>query len=156
VVCGWWGAQLKKRKSTFSGILSSDAAENPAFYNWNKVMVFYCDGGVRGEPHGAAPTTPPSPSTSTASGSSSPSCMVRGTCCWCYLPLVVPGGITSMRQSMLVTAPVCVHFCAAGHAYGPVTLLLCHLAACLPPRGPGCCWPLFPLPLVVLILCLEI
>lgn len=40
-----WGLQLKKRKSTFTGILSSDAAENPTFYNWNKVMVFYCDGG---------------------------------------------------------------------------------------------------------------
>ncbi len=29
----------------FFGILSSDAAVNPDFYNWNAVFFIYCDGG---------------------------------------------------------------------------------------------------------------
>lgn len=29
----------------FSGILSSDPAQNPYFFNWNKVKIRYCDGG---------------------------------------------------------------------------------------------------------------
>ncbi|XP_042511541.1 pectin acetylesterase 5-like [Macadamia integrifolia] len=28
----------------FSGILSSDASQNPEFFNWNKVKIRYCDG----------------------------------------------------------------------------------------------------------------
>ncbi|KAK1270755.1 hypothetical protein QJS04_geneDACA021550 [Acorus gramineus] len=29
----------------FSGILSDDRAQNPDFFNWNKVKIRYCDGG---------------------------------------------------------------------------------------------------------------
>ncbi|KAF7825675.1 pectin acetylesterase 5-like isoform X1 [Senna tora] len=32
------------RQVRFSGILSSDPAQNPDFFNWNKVKIRYCDG----------------------------------------------------------------------------------------------------------------
>jgi hypothetical protein len=37
--------QLVQKKSTFSGILSDNSTNNPTFYNWNRLQVFYCDGG---------------------------------------------------------------------------------------------------------------
>ncbi|XP_011653633.1 pectin acetylesterase 5 isoform X3 [Cucumis sativus] len=33
-----------ERRVLFSGILSSDASQNPDFYNWNKIKIRYCDG----------------------------------------------------------------------------------------------------------------
>ncbi|CAI5966401.1 unnamed protein product [Closterium sp. NIES-64] len=36
---------LRKYGTQFSGMLSASAQENPAFFNWNTVMVLYCDGG---------------------------------------------------------------------------------------------------------------
>ncbi|KAL1225193.1 Pectin acetylesterase 1 [Cardamine amara subsp. amara] len=40
-----FGSSTKMEKQlAFSGILSDKAAENPDFYNWNKVKVRYCDG----------------------------------------------------------------------------------------------------------------
>ncbi|CAI7901529.1 unnamed protein product [Closterium sp. NIES-54] len=38
-------ASLEKYGSTFTGILSRNATENPSYYNWHVVNVFYCDGG---------------------------------------------------------------------------------------------------------------
>ncbi|CAI5488436.1 unnamed protein product [Closterium sp. Naga37s-1] len=38
-------ASLQKYGSTFTGILSRNATENPSYYNWHVVNVFYCDGG---------------------------------------------------------------------------------------------------------------
>ncbi|CAH8311350.1 unnamed protein product [Eruca vesicaria subsp. sativa] len=35
---------LMEKMLSFTGILSNKAAENPDFYNWNKVKVRYCDG----------------------------------------------------------------------------------------------------------------
>ncbi|KAJ4914996.1 Pectin acetylesterase 1 [Raphanus sativus] len=35
---------LMEKVLAFTGILSNKAAENPDFYNWNKVKVRYCDG----------------------------------------------------------------------------------------------------------------
>uniref|UniRef100_A0A1J3ELP7 Pectin acetylesterase n=1 Tax=Noccaea caerulescens TaxID=107243 RepID=A0A1J3ELP7_NOCCA len=35
---------LMEKELAFTGILSNQAAENPDFYNWNKVKVRYCDG----------------------------------------------------------------------------------------------------------------
>ncbi|GJP32148.1 hypothetical protein CLOM_g16725 [Closterium sp. NIES-68] len=36
---------LRKYGTEFRGMLSASAQENPAFFNWNTVMVLYCDGG---------------------------------------------------------------------------------------------------------------
>ncbi|GJP48161.1 hypothetical protein CLOM_g7436 [Closterium sp. NIES-68] len=38
-------ASLEKYGSTFTGILSRNASENPSYHNWHVVTVFYCDGG---------------------------------------------------------------------------------------------------------------
>ncbi|KAL0697510.1 hypothetical protein Bca4012_053632 [Brassica carinata] len=35
---------LMEKQLNFTGLLSNKAAENPDFYNWNKVKVRYCDG----------------------------------------------------------------------------------------------------------------
>ncbi|VAI24366.1 unnamed protein product [Triticum turgidum subsp. durum] len=37
-------SNLMERQLEFRGILSSNPAENPDFYSWNRVMVRYCDG----------------------------------------------------------------------------------------------------------------
>jgi hypothetical protein len=34
-----------EKEIPFTGILSDKAADNPDFYNWNRVKVRYCDGG---------------------------------------------------------------------------------------------------------------
>lgn len=39
------GSSRYMNSTIFQGILSSSFAENPAFYNWNRVKVRYCDGG---------------------------------------------------------------------------------------------------------------
>ncbi|XP_038877646.1 pectin acetylesterase 5-like isoform X2 [Benincasa hispida] len=42
-----------ERRVRFSGILSSDASQNPDFYNWNKIKIRYCDGAsLAGHPAG--------------------------------------------------------------------------------------------------------
>ena len=28
------------------GIMANDSAVNPDFYNWNRVLIVYCDGGI--------------------------------------------------------------------------------------------------------------
>jgi len=39
------GSSLYMEKTmTFAGVLSDNQSENPDFYNWNRVMVRYCDG----------------------------------------------------------------------------------------------------------------
>nr|VDD29961.1 unnamed protein product [Brassica oleracea] len=38
-------SKYMEKNMPFTGILSDKAAENPDFYNWNRVKVRYCDGG---------------------------------------------------------------------------------------------------------------
>ncbi|CAI5949483.1 unnamed protein product [Closterium sp. NIES-64] len=36
---------MRNLNSQFTGLLSSSEVQNPDYYNWNTVMVVYCDGG---------------------------------------------------------------------------------------------------------------
>ncbi|CAH2051608.1 unnamed protein product [Thlaspi arvense] len=45
---GYGSSTLMEKVLAFTGILSNKAAENPDFYNWNKVKVRYCDGASFG------------------------------------------------------------------------------------------------------------
>ncbi|XP_054803177.1 pectin acetylesterase 12-like [Prosopis cineraria] len=37
-------SHFMEKEIPFTGILSNDAAQNPDFYNWNRVKIRYCDG----------------------------------------------------------------------------------------------------------------
>lgn len=37
-------SRYMERQVEFAGILSDDEAQNPDFYDWNKVKIRYCDG----------------------------------------------------------------------------------------------------------------
>ncbi|KAL6850062.1 hypothetical protein ACP4OV_020689 [Aristida adscensionis] len=37
-------SDLMEKEIPFAGIMSSNAADNPDFYNWNRVKIRYCDG----------------------------------------------------------------------------------------------------------------
>ncbi|OAP19634.1 hypothetical protein AXX17_AT1G09480 [Arabidopsis thaliana] len=41
---GYGSSTLMEKELAFLGLLNNKAAENPDFYNWNKVKVRYCDG----------------------------------------------------------------------------------------------------------------
>ncbi|CAH8251701.1 unnamed protein product [Arabidopsis lyrata] len=45
---GYGSSTLMEKEVAFLGLLSNKAAENPDFYNWNKVKVRYCDGASFG------------------------------------------------------------------------------------------------------------
>ncbi|VVA90600.1 unnamed protein product [Arabis nemorensis] len=45
---GYGSSKFMEKQLNFTGILSNKAAENPDFYNWNKVKVRYCDGASFG------------------------------------------------------------------------------------------------------------